>query len=252
MLTALEPVYYRGAVASAGPRGLASPSCAGGPLTVVFLILRGGGAGSEAGKLPYPVKGTQEASRGPSRRSRRSRLRGAGAVTVQCMPVRAVVPPRLGLASFYGAVARSHPCPCPAPPGSCFRTLVEALGTFAGMRYHGCGLNAGASSHPCERPCRKRSTSDGQPKYDSAARLLQAAQQCGLVYRVGERRFSLWGCRLFLFVRRNVSDLLILGTSPTPYAASAGVKGMRCIPSPRRTPLCVLLDFVTQLCVVTP
>lgn len=154
MLTAFQTVYYRGTAASAGPQGLASPGCAGGPLTVVFLILRGGEAGSEAGKLPYPIKGTQEASRGSSRRSRRSRLRGAGAITVQCLPVRAVLPPRLGLACFYGAVARSHPGPCPAPPGSCLRTLVEALGTFTGMRYHGCGLNAGASSHPCLRPCR--------------------------------------------------------------------------------------------------
>ena len=101
-------------------------------------------------------------SRRASRRSRRSRLRGAGAVRVQCVPVRDLLPPRLGLASFYGAVARSHPCPYPVPPGSCLRTHEEALETCEGMRYHECGRNAGASSHPCERPCRRLQSPTGK------------------------------------------------------------------------------------------
>jgi hypothetical protein len=74
-----------------------------------------------------------------------------------------MVPPRLGLASFYGAIARSHPGPYPDPPGSCLRTHEGALGTFEGMRYHGCGLNAGASSHPCERPWPVLQALTGQP-----------------------------------------------------------------------------------------
>lgn len=77
----------------------------------------------------------------------RCRLRGIETITVQCMPVRVVIPPRLGLASFYGALARSHLDPYPTSLRSCLRTHEEALETFKKVRYHDTGLYAGVSSH---------------------------------------------------------------------------------------------------------
>lgn len=85
------------------------------------------------------------------------------------------------------------------------------------MRYHECGRNAGASSHPCERPCRG---------LRPPRRATGLCQRCEIVASSAIMAFPSWkadeggfpsGSRLFLYRSRNVVSLVDTWDKPNTF-----------------------------------
>jgi hypothetical protein len=103
-------------------------ACPGGHfLPRFYYIVKVSGRGS--GQAALPVTGIKGAARS-SRWSRGVVLRGAGTIAVRRLAVQGCDSPASESAGLPGALKRVHPGPYPLPPGPCFRTLGEALGTF--------------------------------------------------------------------------------------------------------------------------